>query len=430
MSDEQHTDHSKQDNIPQSDGNKDQVTISTDSKLPHLPHRQQASSSQPDNVTPEKEQPKTELEPIKPVEPQSLNTLFHQPSANHQAQEEEVDLGVLPQKTPMAKTATATLIAVAVLVGLAATWFQLNQGTYSLSAPSDQVADTSQVTPTNQPATLGAETNATRTLNLDLKLQPLAQGHYQAWISHEDQTESLGAFKPTDSGAQTLDGDTFAPQVTIATGDKFFVTIEAADTVTDSPSKTIILSGNVDQQNQATLNFNAIDLSQAAGSFLLATPTDNGADPKSGIWFAAADDSKLGNPSLRLPAAPTGWKYEGQVVYKGVAVEVGRFSQPDKADEFNMFTPNPQNTPNVPGEDFLQKAPGQLGMDFPVDLSTGEWKVVVSLEPDQDGHDPTGTDTFFLQPLSADIPQGADSFKDYPLTRDLSHFPSGTAEFK
>src|SRR5690606_37608717 len=104
-------------------------------------------------------------------------------------------------------------------------------------------------------------------------------------------------------------------------------------------------------------------------------------------------------------------------IYKDIAVAMGRFTRPDQTDDFYGFTPNPDQIPtNFPGEDYLEGQPESLGVDFPANLATGEWKVVISIEPDFEGQDPTGDDTFFLQPLYAQISKDADNYKEYPLT--------------
>jgi len=53
-----------------------------------------------------------------------------------------------------------------------------------------------------------------------------------------------------------------------------------------------------------------IDVREVAGSFILATPTDdNPANETSGVWFL----NPAGGPgqSLRLPQPPAGWVFEG-----------------------------------------------------------------------------------------------------------------------
>jgi hypothetical protein len=342
---------------------------------------------------------------------------------------DENDSEITPQHPSTVRATAVTVMGLALLAGLAATWFHFNQGTYSLGGNS-----IAQVTPTpesNKPATLGAETNSSVTASMTADLPSLSRGHYQLWVTHDGKTASLGAFKPAaNDSIQSLDGSAFNPTVTAAENDAVFVTIESGDGVAQSPSKTVILSGIINTDGQADMKFTAIDLSKAEGVYTLATPTSPDSNPLSGLWFAKSDGSKLTSPGLKLPVAPDGWAYEGQVVFKGVAVEIGRFKQADKGDNFSKFTPNPDKAPDFPGQDFLQKAPGQLGMDFPIDLTTGEWSVVISLEPDQGGEDPTGSGMFFLQPLRAEIKKGSDPMKEYPLERQTSNFPTGKVVFK
>lgn len=377
--------------------------------LPHLPHRvgHHAHTPHSPNQTPQPE-----------------HSEFREP---HSFEEQDIDLDPagFQQKSHKVRAIATITIGVALLAGLSATWYHSNPGVYSLGAQGSQV---SQANPSpSQPATLGAELSQ-KTLAFDFtNLKPLSVGHYQAWSQHGDQTTSLGAFKIADDGsAQSADGSPFNPQVSIADGDQIFVTIESGFDATTSPSQTVILSGSA-SSSQVKLAFNAVDLSKASGTYVLDTPTDPTANPKSGIWFASTDGKTLTGPGLKLPKAPDGWKYEGQITYKNIDVEIGRFADPGHADEFNKFTPNPGQTPDFPGEDFLQKAPSQLGFAFPIDLTTGDWQVSISLEPDQDGNDPTGTDKFFLIPLKANIAQGSDALKAYPLSLDLSGFPAGTA---
>lgn len=405
-----------------------------DGNLPHLPHRHSAHKLPPEAdaaTSSSNKQPSSDGadRQSNTGSTDASDSKLHMLSSAKQLEIEEGEPNLLPKRFHTGRTAAASVMGLAILAGLAATWFHYNQGTYSLGGSASQIATT---TPTpNSPATLGAETNAPQTLTLTLALPSLTQGHYQAWVNHSDQIRPLGAFKPAENNqVQRLDGTPFNPQAAVASKDTVFITIEPGEDEVSAPSKSVILTGTLNTQGQANMSFKAIDLSKASGVFTLATPTSPDSDPKTGLWFAKTDGQTLTGPGLNLPDAPTGWKYEGQVIFKGVAVEIGRFAKPDRPDEFNKFTLNPDKTPNFPGEDFLQKSPGQLGMDFPIDLTTGEWQVVISLEPDNDGQDPTGSDMFFLQPLKADIAQGAEAHKEHPLSLNLKDFPSGTATFK
>ena len=129
-------------------------------------------------------------------------------------------------------------------------------------------------------------------------------------------------------------------------------------------------------------------------------------------------------PGLSIPNTPAGWKYEAQLVYKDQIIAAGRFTKPSDRDDFGVFTPNPDQTPNFPGEDYLQGAPSRLGVDFPANLTSGEWQIIISIEPDQNGTDPTGDDVFFLQPFKANIAQGTANYQEQQLTLDTSKFPT------
>src|SRR5690606_36165987 len=155
------------------------------------------------------------------------------------------------------------------------------------------------------------------------------------------------------------------------------------------PSNTVILFGEL-KDGQATLTFSAMNFSQAGGVFTLATPTNGGdSNENSGLWFAKSDGQALTGPGLTLPEAPAGWKYEAQMYYKTAIVAMGRINKPDQTDEFNTYSTNADQAPAFPGEDFLQKPPASLGIDFPTDLASGDWRVVISVEPDVNGTDPT-----------------------------------------
>ena len=156
----------------------------------------------------------------------------------------------------------------------------------------------------------------------------------------------------------------------------------------------------------------------AAGSYILATPTnDLDTDENSGIWFL---DLSGGSPAagLELPALPAGWNYEGWAVIDGVPVSTGRFNALDEADLDAPYS-GPRDGPPFPGEDFLFNAPA--GLAFPVDLSGGA--AVISVEPSPDD----ASAPFTLKPLFGEIPSGAEDHVTYPLRNNAQGFPAGIA---
>jgi len=56
--------------------------------------------------------------------------------------------------------------------------------------------------------------------------------------------------------------------------------------------------------------------------------------------------------------------------------------------------------------------------------------VIISIEPDQGGTDPTGDDIFYLQPFSATIAKDTKNYSEQPLTLDVSKFPTATISVK
>jgi hypothetical protein len=267
---------------------------------------------------------------------------------------------------------------------------------------------------------------------LNLKNLPaLDQGRYQLWLNHEDTFTSLGQFSVNDQGqAVSSEGQEFRPSIKTSTSKvKFLISIETTENP-QQPSPSIVLSGQL-KDGKAHLSFTAIDLANASGVYTIAAPTDLSGDyQSSGIWFAKTDGHNLTGPGLDIPNAPDGWKYEAQLRYKDQIIAAGRFSNPNDRDDFGVFTPNPDNTPNFPGEDYLQGAPSRLGVDFPANLTSGEWRVIISIEPDLNGTDPTGDDLFYLQPFSATISEGTENYKEHALKLDTSTFPTATITLK
>ena len=74
--------------------------------------------------------------------------------------------------------------------------------------------------------------------------------------------------------------------------------------------------------------------------------------------------------------------------------------------------------PALPGEDFVANLPDSIAP--PVDLANGSSQIIITVEPDIDGTDPTGEGAFSLRPWAASIPRNAAS-NDY---RQLSAGPN------
>jgi hypothetical protein len=244
-------------------------------------------------------------------------------------------------------------------------------------------------------------------------LAPLDEGNYEGWAITDGEKISTGTMSP-GSDVQTT-ADVPAGEI-----DKIAVTIEPEPDESEKPSGVVVLVGAVDGHS-VDLEF-PVDLGDAGGSYILATPTNGGESQEtSGIWFL---DPAGPAATLDLPTLPDGWVYEGWAVTQGTPLTSGRFSDPSGADDFDGFS-GEMDGPPFPGEDYLQNAPS--GVDFPPELADGGSKVVVSVEPDIDGTDPTGGAPFSIKPLVGAVPADAADHTRYDLQQNLDTVPTGTA---
>jgi hypothetical protein len=248
---------------------------------------------------------------------------------------------------------------------------------------------------------------------------PSLQGAaYEAWVVKGDRKISAGKFNADGRRVVVL-----RSPIRPRRADRIVVTIEPARDADPGPTDVVILAGDV-RWHRAELSF-PVNLRELAGVFLLATPTSASMeDETAGVWFI--DPAKGPGPGLTLPALPSGWKFEGWGVTQGTALTTGRFSTAAGADESAPFS-GPLPGPPFPGEDFLANLPSSVRP--PVNLADGASRVVLTVEPDIDGSDPTGPAPFPISPLAGDIPAGAAPMTALPLARDLSTVPFGRALF-
>jgi hypothetical protein len=260
-------------------------------------------------------------------------------------------------------------------------------------------------------------------------LEPLAGGfHYEGWAMLASGPVSTGKFNVASGGGlittagAAIPGGTFRPDVDLDGATAIVITIEPAGDTDRVPASTKMLAGNL-SGGTAALNIAgaqalATDFATAAGSFILATPTDGpNTNERSGIWFL-----RPGTPSptasLTLPTLPAGWRYEGWVVISGRPVTTGAFTMASGADAAAPYS-GTQAAPPFPGEDFLRNAPA--GLTFPPDLAGG--MAVISVEPFPDD----AAAPFTLKPLTGAIPANAAAGTNYALARNSAAFPTGTA---
>ena len=245
---------------------------------------------------------------------------------------------------------------------------------------------------------------------------------YEGWLIVDGSPVSTGTFTVDADGVQS------ATEFTVEISDandatKFVLSIEPANDSDPAPAATKILAGDFDGTS-AELSIAPVgDFSDAAGIYILATPT-NGmpTNENSGIWFL---DLSTGGPTpgLTLPVLPAGWKYEGWTVIEGKPVTTGKFTNVAATDEDDPYSgPDPLSPVNgadgfFPGEDFLNNAPD--GLSFPTDIAGGT--AVISVEPDPDNN----PGPFTLKPLVGAIDEMATDHVPYNMGQNLN-FPTGT----
>lgn len=266
------------------------------------------------------------------------------------------------------------------------------------------------------------EVSTTNNLSLSIDgLENLGSDYvYEGWILVNNIPQTTGRFS-VDNQGKLSQSNFLLDKIDLAAASTFILTIEPASDDDPSPSSVHILAGdftgntgNLKIDHEAAIGNN---FSTAAGSYILATPTDGPMNNEnSGIWFLAIE-SMSPVAGLKLPILPDGWIYEGWAVIDGVPVTTGTFSMASGKDAFDAYSSTLNEGPPFPGEDFLMSAPD--GVTFPTDLAGG--KAVISIEPVPD----TNSNPFLLKPLVGDIPLDAIDHTTYTLVKNLS-FPTGT----
>ena len=236
-------------------------------------------------------------------------------------------------------------------------------------------------------------------------LPVLAAGqYYEAWVAfpvlparagdprrpagaplHDEQENvSLGAFRVAADGSLLNLEDGLAEfslaeerNLNLAAG--IHITVRA---IGDTAHGALILGGGIrgdDDEGYADLvtdyhdGFDC-DLRSAAGSCVMATPTDGaGTNETRGIWFTDAN----GLPALDLPALGHGWMYAAWAVAGGEARSIGHFAAANAADSDSAGAEaGPLPGFAAPGSDFITSG---------FDLAAGGVTVLVGVEPDAEG---------------------------------------------
>ncbi len=216
---------------------------------------------------------------------------------------------------------------------------------------------------------------------------------YEGWVLVDGAPVSTGRFQSNGAATQTLDQNITLSAAPTA----FILTVEPAVGDVPAPADTHVLAGDI-TANAANLTIGHAaalgdDLTAAAGTFILATPSSAETDDDNqGIWFLSPSAGTAA-PSLTLPTLPAGWVYEGWVVDSSGPVSTGFFTDVSAADSDGPGpTAGVVTPPPFPGQDFINPA---------VDLTAG-FTAVISIEPDPDN----SPAPFQLKPLIQPIDAG------------------------
>ena len=264
--------------------------------------------------------------------------------------------------------------------------------------------------------------NPSETISLNISgLEDLGDDFvYEGWIIVDGSAITTGVFTVNAEGSlsQTefeVDKDDLDAAST------FVLTIEPAVGDDPAPSDVHILAGDFNS-NTANLSIGhgaalADDFTNAAGKYILATPTDGeNNNETSGIWFLEiTNDGPVAG--LDLPSLPSGWAYEGWAVIDGTPVSTGVFTETSGMDGSSIYSGSMAGPP-FPGEDFIINAPA--GLTFPTNLQGGT--AVISIEPVPDN----SPNPFLLKPLVGQINSEAVDHLTYDLGQNLA-FPTGSA---
>lgn len=216
-------------------------------------------------------------------------------------------------------------------------------------------------------------------------LEPLGPDYvYEGWIITSAGPISSGRFEVSQSD-ETFSFDVLESDARDSTA--FVLTIEPKFNDDPAPAATHILAGdysgfvsNLGVQHPAALG---TFFGEAAGSFILAAPSDPNASYANGVWWL---DPAGPAPTLNLPTLPGGWVYEGWVVTDRGPISTGRFTSVEGADSDGAGPQaGPEPTPPFPGQDFVNP---------PIDLVGATMVITVEPEPDN------ASGPFTMKPLA------------------------------
>ena len=271
-----------------------------------------------------------------------------------------------------------------------------------------------------------------------LPLDPVADGHYQAWVL--DRAGTATSLGPVDPRV----GTTFSFSNPVAAVASVLITYEPRDDADPGPSAQRLLIGSFRNGKAAlgiegALTLNNAPLREKPGQFTMFSPSDNAkngypSNEQAGVWLfnMAPRDTPQNDMWVRLAPLQPGWTYEGWMVRdlgtpNAVWLSYGKFlpdatgavnSRDDTGwGEFSGVTDYLTGEEELPGDDWISNPFGYQmpgGLALPLDLreknasGVGRWTHLITVEPSTDRGEPVTTPRpFTVRPYRDPFGDGA-----------------------
>jgi hypothetical protein len=259
-------------------------------------------------------------------------------------------------------------------------------------------------------------------------LDEATEGLYEGWAIIDGAPVSTGVFNVNASGQPVMPGGgaviaSFPAGGDIGLASAIKISLEPVGDADPGPSGLIVLTGDVNSETTPLVSaLPGLDMLMTSnGSYILATPSDNGVDAgndNQGIWYLSMPGPMAG--LTNLPSLGANWTYEGWIVdissgspmpYSTGTFAGGAVGDSDLAGCMG-------GGPPFPGQDFTAFHCGPV-----FDLDNGDFVAVISIEPVPDN----GAGPFQFKPLAGAVPTDALTNGGMLGNQVAATFPTGSA---
>ncbi|MFT5233854.1 MAG: hypothetical protein ACI9UQ_001896 [Candidatus Krumholzibacteriia bacterium] len=258
-------------------------------------------------------------------------------------------------------------------------------------------------------------------------LDESSEGIYEGWVIVDGAPVTTGVFNVNAMGQTVAPGTStvisFSVDDSIGLSSAVKITIEPVGDIDPAPSGLVVMTGDVTDSVTPLVAAlpDLATLMTAGGSYILATPSDNGVDTSNdnqGIWYLSMPGPTAG--LTNLPDLGPNWTYEGWIVDTSGAMPV-----PYSTGTFNTATGADSDAagcnaggPPFPGQDFTAFHCGPV-----FNLDSGDFVAVISIEPVPDN----GPGPFQFKPLVGMVPTDALANGGVLGNQTAATFPTGNA---